>query len=96
MLSHQAGAAAAVIAGNITTDAFNLLALHVADWASALVHVCMLPGVGCCFFGRAACIAGGKDILADPEDTIILLHHLPKVQAHHHEPSYGMCVCVFA
>lgn len=42
-------------------------------------------------FRRLMFAAGGKDILADPEDTIILLRHLPKVQAHHHEPSYGMC-----
>ena len=34
-------------------------------------------------------VAGGQDILADPEDTVILLRHLPKVLAHHHEPKYG-------
>lgn len=32
---------------------------------------------------------GGADILADPDDTVILLKKLPKLFAHHHEPKYG-------
>jgi hypothetical protein len=39
--------------------------------------------------GVAGCCAGGKDILADPTDTLILLRNLPKVEAHFHEPKYG-------
>jgi hypothetical protein len=46
----------------------------------------------CCSRNRLAvfCVcAGGADILADPDDTVILLRKLPKLFAHHHEPKYG-------
>lgn len=53
------------------------------------VSLIWVPGDSCTHTVCVSCRAGGADILADPDDTVILLRQLPKLFAHHHEPKYG-------